>query len=234
MNVPSHIGIIMDGNGRWAKKRGLPRTAGHRSGVEATHAIVQACGELGISYLTIYVFSAENWGRPPKEVTFLMELLVEMVHREIEHLNKNNVRLHAIGNIAQLPPKTRKEFLDGIEKTRNNTGLNLVLAVSYGGRAEIVDATKSILRAAAKNTKLVDSLDEKEFERHLYTSSFPHPELMIRTGGEHRISNFLLWQLAYSEFYFTDILWPDFSKDALVDAIKDYNSRDRRFGKVKE
>jgi undecaprenyl diphosphate synthase len=234
MNVPSHIGIIMDGNGRWAKSRGQMRSAGHRAGTDATRAIVRACGELGISYLTIYVFSAENWGRPRTEVSFLMDLLVEMVKREIRDLNKNNVRLHTIGDLSKLPPKTRRELLNGIEATKDNTGLNLVLAVSYGGRAEILEAAKQFARDALEKPGRIDSLTEDVFRTYLYTAKFPDPELIIRTGGDKRISNFLLWQSAYAELYISDVLWPDFDKKCLVAAIEDYNKRERRFGKVKE
>ena len=234
MNIPRHIGIILDGNGRWARRRGLPRTAGHRAGTDATRAIVRACGELGVSYLTIYVFSAENWGRPRIEVSMLMELLVEMTRREIENLNANNVRLQTVGDVLRLPSKTKKALMDGIETTRNNTGLTLVLAVSYGGRAEIVAAAKRIAAEAARDPGLLEKLDEKVFSRYLYTADIPDPELIIRPGGECRISNFLLWQAAYAEFYFTDVLWPDFDKACLVKAIEEFNRRDRRFGKVKE
>ena len=224
----------MDGNGRWAKKRGLPRAMGHRKGTKATHNIVEACGELGVSYLTIYVFSAENWGRPDSEVHLLMELLVEMIHKEIDELNKKNVRLHAIGDLIKLPANTYAELVKGIEETSNNSGLNLILALSYGGRDEIVNAAKSFAADTIKNPSLIDKLDEDAFQKYLYTSSFPDPELIIRTGGEKRISNFLIWQIAYSELYITDTLWPDFNKDCLVEAIEDFNNRERRFGKVKK
>lgn len=234
VKVPQHIGIIMDGNGRWAKQRGLPRTAGHRAGTDATRAIVRACGELGVSYLTTYVFSAENWGRPTIEVSMLMDLLVEMTRREIASLNENNVRLHAIGDLSRLPPKTRKELIAGIEETQKNTGLNLILAVSYGGRSEIVNAAKAFAAAAIKDNSLLDKLDESLFSSYLYTRNIPDPELIIRTGGDIRISNFLIWQAAYAELYVTDTLWPDFNKESLVTAIEDFNKRDRRFGKVKE
>jgi undecaprenyl diphosphate synthase len=234
MNVPKHIGIIMDGNGRWAKRRGLPRTVGHRAGTDATRNIVRSCGELGISYLTIYVFSAENWARPSKEVSFLMDLLVEMTRREINNLNENNVRLHTIGDLSKLPPKTHEELLHGIEKTADNTGLTLVLAVSYGGRSEIVTAAKRIAREACEEPSRIERLDETEFSRYLYTHDIPDPEMVIRTGGDKRISNFLLWQSAYTELYFTDILWPDFDRECLIQAIDDFNKRDRRFGRVKE
>jgi undecaprenyl diphosphate synthase len=234
MNAPHHIGIIMDGNGRWAGKRGLPRTAGHPAGVDAVRKIVRACGELGVSYLTLYTFSTENWQRPKSEVLFLMELLVEMTRREIRNLDKNNVRLRAIGDLDGLPPKTRKVLRDGIEDLSKNTGLTLILAVNYGGRADIVNAARNIARDAVTDPSVVDALDEKTFGRYLYTKDIPDPELIIRTGGDCRISNFLLWQAAYAELYITETLWPDFDKDELVKAIADYNRRDRRFGKVKE
>lgn len=223
----------MDGNGRWAKKRGMPRAMGHRAGTEATHKIVQACGEIGVSYLTIYVFSAENWGRPEKEVHFLMDLLVEMIHKEIQELKKNNVRLHAIGNLTKLPPKTYAELVKGIESTRANTGLNLILALSYGGRDEIVHGVKTFARRALTDPTLIDSLTEEEFRTYLFSAPYPDPELIIRTGGDQRISNFLLWQVAYSELYITETLWPDFDKSSLEQAIRQFNTRERRFGKVK-
>jgi undecaprenyl diphosphate synthase len=234
MNIPRHIGIIMDGNGRWAKKRGLPRTAGHRAGTDATRIIVRACGELRISYLTIYTFSTENWKRPRLEVRMLMDLLVEMVRREIDNLHENNVRLQAIGDLTKLPPKTRNALEDGIKRLSGNTGLTLNLAVSYGGRSEIVAAAQQIAREAIKNPSMLNDLDEKSFGRYLYTKDIPDPELIIRTGGDSRISNFLLWQAAYAELYITDVLWPDFDKAELVRAIEDFNRRERRFGKVKE
>ncbi|NLG17487.1 MAG: isoprenyl transferase [Fibrobacter sp.] len=234
MNIPTHIGIIMDGNGRWARQRGLPRSAGHRAGTDATREIVRACGELGVSYLTTYVFSAENWGRPSTEVSLLMDLLVEMTKKEISNLNANNVRLRAIGDLSRVPSKTRKALLNGIEETKNNTGLNLNLAISYGGRSEIISAVREFARDAVRDPSLIDKLEESSFGKYLYTKDIPDPELIIRTGGDKRISNFLLWQAAYSELYFTDVLWPDFNKDSLVNAIEDFNRRDRRFGKVKE
>ena len=234
MNIPTHIGIIMDGNGRWARQRGLPRSAGHRAGTDATREVVRACGELGVSYLTTYVFSAENWGRPSSEVSMLMDLLVEMTKKEIASLNANNVRLRAIGDLSRVPPKTRQVLLNGIEETRNNTGLNLNLAISYGGRSEIVNAAREFARKAAEDPSLIDLLDEASFREYLFTKDIPDPELIIRTGGDKRISNFLLWQAAYSELYITDVLWPDFNKDCLIEAIEDFSRRDRRFGKVKE
>jgi undecaprenyl diphosphate synthase len=233
MNIPKHIGIILDGNGRWAKKRGLPRIAGHRAGTDATRAIVRACGELGVKYLTIYVFSKENWGRPRAEVSMLMSLLVEMIRREVKDLDNNNVRLHAIGNLARLPKATLRELETGIAHTAKNSGLNLILALSYGAREEIVNAAKLFARAASTNPDLIDKLNEESFHEYLYTSEFPDPELIVRTSGEYRLSNFLLYQAAYAEFYITETLWPDFDKNALIAAIEDYTLRDRRFGKVK-
>lgn len=234
MNVPQHIGVIMDGNGRWARQRGLPRTAGHRAGTDAARKVVRACGELGVSYLTIYTFSTENWGRPKIEVNMLMELFVEMTRREIRSLNESNVRLRAIGNLDQLPPKTRKGLLDGIDMLSKNTGLTLILAVNYGGRADIVNAAKQFALQAVAQPDLIERLDEKTFSQLLYTGTIPDPELIIRTGGDCRMSNFLLWQAAYSELVISDVLWPDFDKSTLESAIAEYNSRDRRFGKVNE
>jgi undecaprenyl diphosphate synthase len=207
---------------------------GHRAGTDATRAVVRACGELGVKYLTVYVFSAENWGRPAIEVTLLMELLIEMTRKEIDNLNANNVSLHAIGELEKLPPKTRATLQEGILRTSTNTGLNLILALSYGGRAEIVRAAKQLAQDAATNPALLDTVDESVFSRYLYTSSIPDPELIIRTGGDKRISNFLLWQAAYSELYITDTLWPDFDKAALEQAINDFSMRERRFGKLKD
>ncbi|MBD3317723.1 MAG: di-trans,poly-cis-decaprenylcistransferase [Chitinivibrionales bacterium] len=224
----------MDGNGRWARKRGLPRTMGHRAGTDATRKIVRACGELGIPHLTIYVFSAENWARPEKEVRLLMELLVEMIRREVGELNKSNVRLNAIGDLSRLPPKTRKELFRGIEETSDNTGLNLILAISYGGRNEIVHAARRFAKDALESPDLIDTLDEKKFGQYLFTKGFPDVELIIRTGGEKRMSNFLIWQAAYAELYLTDTLWPDFDRECLERAIEDFARRERRFGKVLE
>ncbi|MBN2037066.1 MAG: isoprenyl transferase [Chitinispirillaceae bacterium] len=234
MNVPRHIGIIMDGNGRWARKRGLPRTAGHPAGVDACRKIVRACGEIGVSYLTLYTFSTENWQRPKKEVSFLMDLLLKITRREIDNLNANNVRLRAVGDLSALPEKTRTVFMEGIDALKDNTGLTLNLAINYGGRAEIVHAAKQFARHALEKPALIESLTEKEFSAYLYTQDASDVELIIRTGGECRISNFLLWQAAYAELYITDVLWPDFDKECLIKAIREYNSRDRRFGKVKE
>jgi undecaprenyl diphosphate synthase len=234
MNVPRHIGIIMDGNGRWARKRGLPRTAGHPAGVDAVRKVVQACGELGVSYLTLYTFSTENWQRPKTEVSFLMDLLVKITRKEIDNLHKNNVRLRAIGDLSALPEKARAVLLEGIEKLKGNTGLTLNLAVNYGGRAEIVHAAKQLAKDAIVHPEILDTLDEKAFSGYLYTKDSSDVELIIRPGGECRISNFLLWQSAYAELYITDVLWPDFDKECLIKAITEYNNRDRRFGKVKD
>jgi undecaprenyl diphosphate synthase len=224
----------MDGNGRWARQRGLPRTAGHRAGIDAVRNVVYACGELGVAYLTLYTFSTENWGRPKAEVSMLMGLMVEMTRREINNLHKNNVRLRTIGNVDGLPPKTAKVLLEGIVKLSGNTGLTLILAVNYGGRADIVRAAREFAKRAVEQPSIIDSLDEELFARGLYTDGIPDPELIIRPGGECRMSNFLIWQAAYSELYITDTLWPDFNKEALIAAIEEFNRRDRRFGKVNE
>ncbi|HKP98370.1 MAG TPA: isoprenyl transferase [Fibrobacteria bacterium] len=230
----SHIAIIMDGNGRWAKKRLLPRVMGHREGTKATKRIVRACGELGVKYLTIYVFSSENWERPLPEVDALMTLLVDMVRQEIEDLMRNNVRLCALGNLNKLPDLTRKELEWGIERTRNNNGLQLNLAVSYGGREEILDAARALAEKVKRGEIQPADITEQSFGAQLYLPQVPDPELLIRTGGDQRISNYLLWQIAYTELYVTPTLWPDFDRDGLVEAIEEYHSRQRRFGKVME
>ncbi len=230
----NHIAIIMDGNGRWAKKRMLPRVMGHREGTKATKKIVRACGELGIKHLTIYVFSSENSERPLPEVDAPMNLLVDMVRQEIEDLMRNNVRLCALGNLNRLPDITRRELEWGIERTRNNTGLQLNLAVSYGGREEILDAARSLAEKAKRGELDPADIDEQAFRSCMYQPGVPDPELLIRTGGDQRISNYLLWQIAYTELYVTPTLWPDFDKDGLLEAIEEYHSRQRRFGKVLE
>jgi undecaprenyl diphosphate synthase len=231
---PSHIAIIMDGNGRWAKKRMLPRVLGHREGTKATKKIVRACGELGVKHLTIYVFSSENWERPLPEVDALMNLLVDMVRQEIEDLMRNNVRLCALGNLSRLPEVTRRELEWGIERTKNNTGLQLNLAVSYGGREEILDAARALAEKAKRGELDPAEIDEQAFRSCMYQPDVPDPELLIRTGGDQRISNYLLWQIAYTELYVTPTLWPDFDKEGLLEAIEEYHSRQRRFGKVLE
>jgi undecaprenyl diphosphate synthase len=234
MNIPQHIAIIMDGNGRWARSRGLPRVMGHRSGTKATRRAVDACGRLGVKYLTLYVFSSENWLRPQTEVDFLMGLLVEMLDKEVRELHKSNVKLKVLGNVAKLADKQRQKLEWAMEFTSQNTGLQLNLAISYGGRQEITDATKRMAQDLASGIIASDAISEELFAKYLYLPEVPDPELMIRTGGESRISNYLLWQMAYSEFYFTDILWPDFDEDELKKAIQFYNQRQRRFGKVLE
>jgi undecaprenyl diphosphate synthase len=220
-NIPQHIAIIMDGNGRWAKQRGKPRSIGHREGTVAVKRIVKACGELGIKILTLYVFSYENWRRPSLEVNALMRLLIE-------------VRLHAIGDLSMLPRKTKDVLLWGIENTSKNTGLILNLAISYSGRTEIVRAVKMAAQDLASNRIKPDDLTEEKLSDYLYTRNMPDPDMMIRTGGDVRISNFLLWQLAYTELFITDILWPDFDRSHLEEAVLSYQNRERRYGRVKE
>lgn len=233
-NIPGHIAIIMDGNGRWAKKRGLPRVAGHREGVKSVRDIVEACGELGVQVLTLYTFSTENWRRPKDEVFALMGLLVRTLRKEIDDLMKNNVRLTAIGQVENLPIDAAKEFLEGIELTRENTGLNLNLALSYGSREEIISCVRSIAQQVKTGQIDPDTIDEDTIQSHLYTAAIPDPEFLIRTSGEFRLSNFLLWQLAYTEILITDVLWPDFRRPHLYRAIDDFQRRERRFGKVSE
>lgn len=228
MPVPRHIAVIMDGNGRWAKARGLSRTAGHKEGVNSTREIVRVCGELGVEVLTLYTFSHENWKRPKLEISALMNILVETVSSEIASLMENNVQLRVIGRIKELSLLPRRALLQAVKKTSQNTGLILNLALSYGGRQEILDAVASILKEGKKQ------INEAEFEKHLYTAGLCDPDLLIRTSGEMRISNFLLWQLAYSEIVVTDVLWPDFRKPQLINAIQEYNQRHRRFGGVEE
>jgi undecaprenyl diphosphate synthase len=227
-NIPEHIAIIMDGNGRWAKQRSLPRIAGHREGINSVREIVQACGEIGVKILTLYTFSSENWRRPRQEVSALMRLLLVTINREVEELNRKNVRLMVIGDISALPEKPRSGILAGIEKLKSNTGLILNLALSYGGRQEIIEAVRKICRERRND------ITEKEFSKYLYTADIPDPDLLIRTSGELRLSNFLLWQLAYTEIYITDVLWPDFRRAELMEAIRDYQKRERRFGRVSE
>ncbi|MCZ4695900.1 isoprenyl transferase [Ancylomarina euxinus] len=232
--LPKHIAIIMDGNGRWAKERGEHRVVGHQNGVEAVRQTVEAAAELGISYLTLYAFSTENWNRPKDEVLSLMSLLVDAIDHETPTLMKNNVRLKAIGDLGTLPEEVKLKLDGTIEKTEVNTGLTLVLALSYSARWEIVDAVKQIALKTKNGELSIEDIDASLFENHLTTKGIPDPELIIRTSGEHRISNFLLWQIAYSEFYFTKLFWPDFNKDELCKAILDYQNRERRFGKISE
>ncbi len=232
--LPRHIAIIMDGNGRWAKEKGKDRLFGHYSGVESVRNIVEGCAELEIGYLTLYAFSTENWDRPKDEVSGLMELLVQTIRQEVATLNKNNIRLHVIGNIEMFPASARKELDEACEETKTNMGLNLIMALSYSSRWEIINAVKNI-GVEINNGKLDPAkINDEVFKQYLCTAPFPDPELMIRTSGEYRISNFLLYQLAYSELYFTDTLWPDFRKENLYEALLDYQNRERRFGKTSE
>lgn len=233
-NLPRHIAVIMDGNGRWAKKKGAMRVFGHKNAIEAVRDTTEACAELGIGYLTLYAFSTENWNRPKAEVNALMELLVMTIRKEIKTLQKNNVRLKAIGNLENLPGNCQQELQEAIDKTSGNTGLTLILALSYSGRWEIVEAARQLAAAAKDGTLDPQSIDGELFERHLNTREFPDPELLVRTSGELRISNFMLWQLAYTEIYITEVLWPDFRRDHLYQAIDAYQKRERRFGKTSE
>ena len=230
--VPKHVALIMDGNGRWARKKGSERLFGHRNGVESVRQVVEASGELGLEYLTLYAFSTENWKRPKAEIEGLMSLLASTIRIETEKLNKNNVRLLVIGNINDLPGSVAKQLMNSIEITAGNTGLKLVLALSYSGRWEITDAVKKMCSDAKEGKLDPDGIDESGFESYLATSSIPDPELLIRTSGERRISNFLLWQLAYTELYFSPVLWPDYRKEHFYEAIIDYQRRERRFGMV--
>jgi len=232
--LPRHIAIIMDGNGRWAKEKGKDRLFGHYNGVESVRNIVEGCAELGISYLTLYAFSTENWDRPKDEVSGLMELLVKTIRNEVATLNKNNIRLHVIGNTDLLPPDAHNELNEACEETKKNTGLNLIMALSYSSRWEILNAVKSIAKEVSDGKIDANQITDEVFQQHLCTANFPDPELMIRTSGEYRISNFLLYQLAYSELYFTDTLWPDFRKENLYEALLNYQMRERRFGKTSE
>ncbi len=232
--LPRHIAVIMDGNGRWAKDHGQPRVFGHRNGVKAVRETTEAAAELGVEYLTLYAFSTENWSRPRLEVNALMSLLVETLRKEIETLNKNNIRLQAIGDISKLPKRTHKALLEGIENTKNNSRMTLVLALNYSAKWEIVEASRQLAEKVRLGELAVDEIDEEAFSGALSTQNIPDPELLIRSSGETRLSNFLLWQLAYSELYFTPIYWPDFRKKNLYEAILDYQSRERRFGKTSE
>ena len=233
-NLPVHIAIIMDGNGRWAKANNLPRVAGHVEGINSVREIVQVCGEIGVSYLTLYTFSNENWKRPQKEVSAIMKLLLSTIKKEVRNLNKNNVRLSTIGNINDLPDNSRQGILEGIEVTKNNTGLNLILALNYSSRQELLMAVQRIADKILSGEMNSNQISEAIFSRELYTVDIPDPDLLIRTGGESRISNFLLWQLAYTEFFLTDIHWPDFREEDLLNSIIDYQGRQRRFGQIEE
>lgn len=232
--LPDHIAIIMDGNGRWAKEKGESRIVGHYEGVVSVRDIVEGCGELGIKYLTLYAFSTENWNRPKAEVDALMELMVSTIRLEAEQLKKNNVRLRLIGNMNDLPETCQKEMKEGMDITAGCTGLTLILALSYSAKWEIIEAAKRIAREAAAGTLKEEDINDAYFSQCLTTADFPDPELLIRTSGEHRISNFLLYQIAYSELYFTDVPWPAFRKQELYEAILNYQQRERRFGMTSE
>ncbi|MDP5081541.1 MAG: isoprenyl transferase [Winogradskyella sp.] len=232
--LPNHLAIIMDGNGRWAKQQGLLRVIGHENGTKSVRQTVEASAELGIKYLTLYAFSTENWNRPKLEVQTLMKLLVKSLKKEIKTLQDNNIKLSAIGCLDDLPKKAHLELLDVIEKTKNNTNMTLTLALSYGSREEIVNVIKEISLKVKNNIISSESIDESIINNHLYTQNLPDVDLLIRTSGEQRISNFLLWQIAYAELYFTDILWPDFKKEDLYEALINYQNRERRFGKTSE
>lgn len=232
--LPVHIAIIMDGNGRWAKEQGQDRLFGHYQGVESVRNIVEGCAELGIEYLTLYAFSTENWDRPEYEVVGLMELLVKTIRNEAENLHKNNIKLHVIGDIKMLPDYAQRELQEALDFTKDNTGLNLVMALSYSGRWELLNAVKNIANEVQKGNLQVEEIDQSTLQKYLCTSGFPDPELMIRTSGEYRISNFLLYQLAYAELYFTNVRWPEFRKKNLYEAILDFQGRERRFGKTSD
>jgi len=233
-NLPQHIAVIMDGNGRWAKKRGLPRLAGHREGIESVRAVVDVCGEVGVKVLTLYTFSTENWRRPKSEVSGLMRLLLQTIRNEVAELDKNNVRLKVIGKLDDLPIVARKGVSNSVNRLKSNTGLIVNLALSYSSRWEILDAVKGIARDVQEGMVLPSDINESLFASYLNTSDIPDPDLLIRTSGEMRISNFLLWQLAYTELYITETLWPDFREAEFIKAIRSYQHRERRFGKVSE
>jgi undecaprenyl diphosphate synthase len=232
--LPKHVAIIMDGNGRWAQEQGQNRLFGHMHGVESVRNIVEASAEMGLKYLTLYAFSTENWDRPKYEVTGLMELLVDTIRKEVPTLNKNNIKLHVIGDLNMLPPNAQKELAEAIAETAKNTGLGLIMALSYSSRWELINATKNIAIDVKAGKLLPEAITQDTLQQYLTTSAFPDPELMIRTSGEYRMSNFLLYQLAYAELYFTNTLWPNFRKENLYEAIIDFQQRERRFGKTRE
>ncbi|MEP2057644.1 isoprenyl transferase [Maribacter litoralis] len=234
LNVPKHLAIIMDGNGRWAKERGKLRVFGHEHGVKTVRIVVEQCAQLKIDFLTLYTFSTENWNRPKVEVQTLMRLLVSSLKKELKTFNKNNIRLNTIGNIDALPAKAYKELVDVMDQTKQNTGMTLTLALSYGAREELQSMVKEISTKVKNNIISIENIDQDIINSHLYTHDLPDVDLLIRTSGEHRISNFLLWQIAYAELYFIDVYWPDFREHHLVEAIKNYQNRERRFGKTSE
>ncbi len=233
-NIPTHIAIIMDGNGRWAKQRGLPRVAGHKKGVEVVREIVETCAQFGVQYLTLYTFSTENWKRPQDEVTTLMRLIVRSLHSETDSLHENNIRLTAIGELNLLPNIVQKELRESIKKTSKNTRMTLNLALSYSGRTELKQAIIDIAKSVEEGKLKSEDINEELISNFLYTKDMPDPDLMIRSGGEMRVSNFLLWQIAYAEIFVTKTLWPDFNYKSLIEAIQDYQLRERRFGLVSE
>jgi len=232
--LPRHIAIIMDGNGRWAKKKGNIRIFGHKSAVNSVKETAEACAELGIKHLTLYAFSTENWNRPKMEIKALMELLIATINSEVDTLLNNNIRLNAIGQLHDLPKKAYNKLMEAIDRTKEKNGLTLTLALSYSSKVEILEAVRSIAKASVEGRIQPNEVDETIFESYLNTHGVPDPDLMIRTSGEQRISNFLLWQMAYTELYFTEVLWPDFTKEDLYKAILDYQHRERRFGKISE
>lgn len=232
--LPKHVAIIMDGNGRWAKQQGLLRIVGHENGTKSVRTTVEACAEIGIQNLTLYAFSTENWSRPKQEVNTLMKLLVKSLKKEIKTLQNNNIKLNAIGKLNELPEKAYKELMEVIDKTKHNTHMNLTLALSYGSREELISAIKKISAKVKNNIISEDSIDESVINKHLYTQNLPDVDLLIRTSGEQRISNFLLWQIAYAELYFTEVLWPDFTENDLYKALTCYENRERRFGKTSD
>jgi undecaprenyl diphosphate synthase len=233
-NLPQHVAMIMDGNGRWAKKQGTQRVFGHQAGVETVRKVIETSVELEISYLSLYTFSTENWNRPKEEVDALMNLMVESLNDNIDELMTQNIKLNAIGDLSKLPEYTQETLQKSLDKTADNTGLTVTVALNYGGRDEIVQMTKELAKKVKNNIILPENIDENKINLHLYSHNLPDVDFMIRTGGERRISNFLLWKIAYAELYFTDVLWPDFNKQHYYEALADYQKRERRFGKTSE
>jgi undecaprenyl diphosphate synthase len=233
-NIPSHIAVIMDGNGRWAKQKGAMRVFGHQNAIQAVQETTEGCAELGVKYLTLYAFSTENWSRPKEEVEALMSLLVSTIRKELNKLTKNNIRLQTIGDTAMLPKNCQKELFEAMEATKHHNGMTLILALSYSGKWDITQACRQIALKVSEGKINPENIDQNSIAEHLSTSGIPDPELLIRTSGEMRISNFLLWQLAYSELYISNVLWPDFRKKHLIEAIKEFQRRERRFGLISE
>lgn len=233
-NLPKHVAIIMDGNGRWAKQKGKDRTAGHQEGVNSVKEVIDVCGELGIPYLTLFAFSTENWKRPKMEVDFLMSLLIRTLRKEIDELHEKGIKLSLIGEIDQLPNSVQKPLHHAVELTQENQKANLIIALNYGSKAEILRATKNIAEDIIQGKVALNQIEEQLFEEYLYTKDYPNVDLLIRTSGEQRLSNFLLWQIAYSELYFSDVFWPDFRKEHFLEAIQTYTNRERRYGKTGE